>query len=148
LTVEQRRARQRWQERRNLSILVAAVVPLFVTSPRTQWVQVLVGVGSWLVFLVDLVVLQRIIPDYLRRREGRVDLAIVVLTFPYYLIPGISGSAAILLLARLARVVRVVARHRRLAALRRTPREGRDRRRPRSPARVPCGLPSGAQNQS
>src|SRR5262249_17026898 len=30
------------------------------------------------------------------------------LTFPYYLIPGISGASAILVLARLGRVVRVV----------------------------------------
>jgi len=60
------------------------------------------------VFLVDLVVQRRIDADYLRRRDGKIDLSIVVLTFPYYLIPGISGSAAILLLARLARVVRLL----------------------------------------
>jgi voltage-gated potassium channel len=67
-----------------------------------------VGLGSWLVFVVDLVVQRRIDPAYLRRRNGRIDLTIVVLTFPYYVIPGISGSAAILLVARLARVVRLL----------------------------------------
>ena len=64
--------------------------------------------GSWLVFVIDLVVQRRIVPDYLHRRNGRIDLGIVLLTFPYYLIPGFSGASAILLLARLARVVRLL----------------------------------------
>jgi voltage-gated potassium channel len=107
LTPEQVKARESWQARWNAPILLAALVPLFVTSPKTRWVQVLVGLGSWLVFLVDLVVQRRIDPGYLRRRNGRIDLGIVLLTFPYYLISGLSNASAILLLARLARVVRV-----------------------------------------
>ena len=106
-TPEQVKARDRWQARSSLPILVAAVIPLFVTSPKTRWIQVLVGLGSWLVFLIDLIVQRRIDPAYLRRRNGRIDLGIVVITFPYYLISGLSGASAILLLARLARVVRV-----------------------------------------
>ncbi|HTP18604.1 MAG TPA: hypothetical protein VMJ65_03300 [Solirubrobacteraceae bacterium] len=74
-------------------------MPLLVTSPKTRWVQVVVGLGSWLVFLVDLIVQRRIDPGYLRRRNGRIDLGIVLLTFPYYLISGISSGSAILLLA-------------------------------------------------
>jgi voltage-gated potassium channel Kch len=89
-------------------IIVAAVLPLFVTSPKSKWVEVVVGVGSWLVFVVDLVVQWRIQHDYLRRRRGKFDLGIVVLTFPFYVIPGVSGGAAVLLLARLGRVVRVL----------------------------------------
>ena len=108
LTPEQLRARERWQSRWNLPIIVAAVVPLFVSSPDTQWVQVVVGLGSWIVFVIDLVVQRRIVPDYLRRTRGRIDLGIVLITFPYYLIPGISGGSAILLLARLTRVARVL----------------------------------------
>jgi voltage-gated potassium channel len=108
LTTEQVEARDRWQARWNLPIILAAVVPLFVTSPKTHWVQVFVGLGSWLVFAVDLVVQRRIVPDYLHRRNGKIDLGIVLLTFPYYLIPGISGGSAILLLARLARLVRLL----------------------------------------
>jgi voltage-gated potassium channel len=107
LTAEQTKARERWQARWNTPILLAALVPLFVTSPKTRWVQVVVGLGSWVVFVIDLVVQRRIDPHYLRRRNGRIDLAIVLLTFPYYLISGLSGASAILLLARLARVVRV-----------------------------------------
>ena len=84
------------------------MVPLFVTSPKAGWVEVAVGAGSWVVFVIDLVVQRRIVPDYLHRSNGRHDLGITLLTFPYYLIPGISGASAILLLARLARLARVV----------------------------------------
>ena len=52
-TSEQLQARKRWLDRWNLPILLAALVPLFVTSPKTHWVQVAVGLGSWLVFVVD-----------------------------------------------------------------------------------------------
>jgi len=108
LTAEQLAARARWQRRWNLPILLAAFVPLFVTSPSSRAVQIAIGVGSWLVFLVDLVVQRRIVPDYLHRATGRFDLAVVVATFPVYLIPGVSGYSAILLLARLGRVARVL----------------------------------------
>ncbi len=76
--------------------------------PKSGAVEIVVGVGSWLVFAVDLVVQRRIAPDYLRRRQGKLDVTIVVLTFPVYLIPGISAGSAILVLARLGRVVRVL----------------------------------------
>jgi voltage-gated potassium channel len=108
LTPEQLAARERWQRVWNLPILLAAFVPLFVTSPKTHAVAVAVGVGSWVIFVVDLAVQRRIAPDYLRRRQGQFDLVIVLVTFPYYLIPGISGASAILVLARLGRVVRVL----------------------------------------
>jgi voltage-gated potassium channel len=58
--------------------------------------------------VIDLVAQRRIMPGYLHQSRGRFDLAIVVITFPYYLIPGVSGGSAILLLARLGRVVRVL----------------------------------------
>ena len=108
LTPVQAAARGRWQGRWNLPILLAALVPLFVTSPESRAVEIVVGVGSWLVFLVDLIVQRRIAPDYLHSRRGRFDLAIVIVTFPLYLIPGVSGYSAILLLARLGRVARVL----------------------------------------
>ena len=108
LTDAQLQARKRWQEHWNLPIIIAALVPLFVTSPKYKWVAIVVGLGSWIVFVIDLVVQRRIVPDYLHRRNGRIDLAIVLATFPYYLIPGFSGAPAILLFARLARVARVL----------------------------------------
>jgi voltage-gated potassium channel len=108
LTEDQLAARERWQARWNLPIIIAALVPLFVTSSDTRWVEFVVGFGSWFVFVIDLIVQRRIAPDYLHRRNGRVDLVIVLLTFPYYVIPGVGGRAGILLLARLARVARVL----------------------------------------
>jgi voltage-gated potassium channel len=108
LTPAQVQARERWRRRWGVPIFLAAVVPLFVTSPKTHWVALAVGLGSWLVFVVDLVVQRRIVPEYLHWRNGRIDAAIVVLTFPYYLIPGVSGSSAVLVVARLARVVRLL----------------------------------------
>jgi voltage-gated potassium channel len=108
LTAEQIEARERWQRRWNLPILLAAFIPLFVTSPKSRAAEVAIGVGSWLVFLVDLVVQRRIVPDYLHRARGRFDLGVVIVTFPLYLIPGVSGYSAILLFARLGRVARVL----------------------------------------
>jgi len=108
LTSEQLVARDRWQRLWNLPILLAAFVPLFVTSPKSRTVEIIIGVGSWLVFLIDLVVQRRIVPDYLHRARGRFDLGIVILTFPIYLIPSVSGYSAILLFARLGRVARVL----------------------------------------
>lgn len=108
LTARQREARAHWQSVWGLPILVAALLPLFLTSPDARWVEVGVGVGSWIVFVVDLVVQRRIDPHYLHRRDGRVDMVIVLVTFPYYLLPGADGATALLLLARLGRVVRVV----------------------------------------
>lgn len=108
LTEAQRAARARWQARWNLPILVAAFLPLFMTSPDTRVVDLVVGLGSWAVFIVDLVVQRRIDPHYLHRRNGRIDLAIVLLTFPYYLLPGVTNGVALLMLARLGRVARVL----------------------------------------
>ena len=108
VTPEQQAARARWQARWNLPILLAAFVPLFLTSPRSQAIAIAVGVGSWIVFVVDLVVQRRIDPRYLHRRVGRFDLLIVLLTFPYYLLPGFAGGTALLLLARLGRAARVL----------------------------------------
>jgi len=104
----QRQRLEAWRARSNPFILLAAIVPLVVTSPQARVVELVVGVGSWLVFVVDLIVQRRIAHDYLRTRNGRIDFAIVAITFPYYLIPGAGGYSALLVIARLARVGRVL----------------------------------------
>jgi voltage-gated potassium channel len=108
LTPAQTAARASWQRRWNLPIVLAALVPLFTTSSNSLIVECVIGLGSWVIFVIDLHMQRRIVPDYLHRPAGRVDLAIVLMTFPYYLIPGLSGYTAILMLARLARVGRVL----------------------------------------
>ena len=67
LSPEQVAARDRWQRRWNVPILLAALLPLFLSSPKSRFVEVFVGVGSWLVFVVDLFVQLRIDRSYLRR---------------------------------------------------------------------------------
>jgi voltage-gated potassium channel len=108
LTEAQLAARERWQQIWNIPILLAAFIPLFINSPKSRAIEVFVGLGSWLVFVADLIVQLRIDRHYLRRRNGKIDLAIVVVTTPFYLISGVSGASAVLLLARLGRVVRVL----------------------------------------
>jgi voltage-gated potassium channel len=115
-TPEQAARLARWQHVWNIPILLAAIVPLLTTpapgdSPDFKGgtaLALVVGVGSWVIFAIDLWMQRRIDPHYMRRGAGRVDIAIVVLTFPYYLLPGPGGPTALLVLARLARVVRLL----------------------------------------
>ena len=99
----------RFTARVRLPILLAAVLPIFIVPEPGDWVAVVVGVVSWLVFLVDLVVSERRRVRYLSTALGRFDLMVVVLTAPWFLLPGAqAGSFVVLLrLARLARVVMV-----------------------------------------
>ena len=147
LTEAQLRARERWQGIWNLPILLAAFIPLFVTSPKSRAIEIFVGIGSWLVFVVDLIVQLRIDRHYLRRRNGKIDLAIVVVTTPIYLISGVSGGSAVLLLARLGRVVRVLIATTGLEAVRAAAREGRPDRGWRDHDRVARRVRGGASDE-
>jgi voltage-gated potassium channel len=108
LTPQELAARARWKDVFTIPIVLAAILPLLASTPDNPVVQWAIGIGSWLVFLVDLVVQRRIVPDYLHRRNGRIDLAIVVCTFPLYLLPWFSSYTALLALARFARIGRLV----------------------------------------
>ena len=98
-----------WERTMGPVIILAALVPIVVAfAPRTHDDPfVFINIGSWLIFLVDLLVHLRLQRGYLRTGLGRFDLVIVVLTFPWYLIPGF-GNAAVLGLARLGRILRLV----------------------------------------
>jgi voltage-gated potassium channel len=108
LTRAQREARQRWQDRWTIPIIVAAILPLFTAADVTFAIELVVGLGTWLIFLVDLFVQRRIDRDYLRRPAGWFDLGILILTFPFYLLPGVGNGTGFLVIARFARVVRVL----------------------------------------
>ena len=106
-----------WDRRIGLPIVLAAVLPLVLSpSGDTGPVVAAVNVVAWLVFVADLVVRLRWSPGYLRSWQGWFDLAIVVLTAPWFLIPGASNGRFVNVarLARLARVVRVGTGMRRL----------------------------------
>ncbi|MGN6696305.1 MAG: potassium channel family protein [Aquihabitans sp.] len=99
----------RWERRMTPVIVVAALVPIVVAlAPRTKGdPYVGLNVVSWLIFLADLIVHLRWRPRFLRTGLGQFDLVIVILTFPWYLIPGLQGTA-ILGLARLGRLLRLI----------------------------------------
>lgn len=99
-----------WNRRLMPLLLLAAIVPLLgFANPNTAvlWVVIVVDFVSWAIFFVDLVVRRRLVPEYLHSGWGRVDLLIVIATFPWFLL--VPGAARFIVLFRLARVVRLVA---------------------------------------
>ena len=90
-----------------LPIVLAAVLPLFIVPEAGDPVAAAVGVVSWLVFLVDFAVSERRRVRYLSTGLGRFDLMVVVLTAPWFLLPGAHAGSFVVVL-RLARLLRVV----------------------------------------
>ncbi len=109
---------ERFDRVMRVPIIAAAVLPIIVVPESGNWVGALVGVVSWLVFLVDYVVNERRLVRYASTWLGRFDLAVVVLTAPWYLLPGASGGSfvVVLRLARLARIIIATPGARRLMA--------------------------------
>ena len=99
-----------------LPIIVSAILPLIVAPESNGWVGVVIGVVTWLVFLVDYVVQARHREHYARTRFGLFDLFVVVATAPWFLIPGAQGGrfVVVLRLARLARLAMASRGSRRL----------------------------------
>ena len=90
-----------------MPIVVSAILPLVIVPESNGWVGVVVGVVTWLVFLVDYVVHARHLEHYGRTRLGRFDLFVVVATAPWFLFSGAQGGQFVVLL-RLARLARLV----------------------------------------
>ena len=88
-------------------ITAAAILPIVrtLTTPD-QGPAIWLDLASWAIFIVDFVVHLRWKPSYLRSNVGKFDLSIVLLTAPWYLIPGF-GYTRVLGIARLARLGRV-----------------------------------------
>jgi len=98
---------ERFNARMRVPIFVSAVLPLIIVPESNSWVGVVVGVVTWLVFLVDYVVHVRHIYRYRRTGYGRFDLFVVIATAPWFLIPGAQAGQFVVIL-RLARVARLV----------------------------------------
>jgi voltage-gated potassium channel len=93
-----------------LPLLLSAILPIVTAasnSAEDSGVSIAVNVAAWLVFVVDLVVHVHYVQRYLSSRVGVFDLAVVIITAPWFLIPGFGGSQ-ILVVARLARLVRLL----------------------------------------
>ena len=107
---EERNARRlaAWEDRTQPIIVVAAILPIVVslTEKGQDQPAVLLDLASWAIFITDLVVHVWLRRGYLRTRLGVFDLVIVLLTAPWYLLPGL-GDARILGAARLGRLGRV-----------------------------------------
>jgi voltage-gated potassium channel len=91
-------------------LLLSAILPILTAasgSAEDSGVSIAVNIVAWLVFLVDLGVHVHYVRRYLTTSVGIFDLAVVVITAPWFLIPGLGGSQ-ILVLARLARLVRLM----------------------------------------
>jgi voltage-gated potassium channel len=101
----------RFEQRTRLLLVLSAILPIVVAFSRAttdSGISIAVSVVSWAVFVVDLFVHMRYIRRYLRTGPGIFDLVVVVLTAPWFLIPGLEGTE-ILQLARVARLLRIVA---------------------------------------
>jgi voltage-gated potassium channel len=99
-----------WERNTRWLIILAALIPLLgaLTGRSTLDARQL-GIDSvaWLVFAVDFVVHLRWKRRFLRTWQGWVDLGVVVVTFPWYVIPALRGSE-FTVVARLARVARIL----------------------------------------
>ena len=99
-----------------LPIIVSAILPLLIVPEAGDWIGIVVGVVTWLVFLADFVVQDRHLEHYARTGLGRFDLFVVIATAPWFLLPGAhEGQLVVLLrLARLARLAMTTRGSRRL----------------------------------
>jgi voltage-gated potassium channel len=106
----------RFEPRMRLPIIVSALLPLIIVPESGNWVGEVVGVTTWLVFLLDYVVHARHLVRYGRTRLGQFDLFVVVATAPWFLLPGAHAASFVVLLrlARLARLLMVSRGSRRL----------------------------------
>ena len=89
---------ERFDARMRLPIIVSAVLPLIVVPESSGWVGVVVGIVTWLVFLIDYLVRTRHLERYGRTRLGRFDLFVVIATAPWFLLPGAQAGRFVVLL--------------------------------------------------
>jgi voltage-gated potassium channel len=88
-------------------LILSALLPLILVPQPGAWLAIVVGVLSWVVFLVDYLVHRRRLDHYLATRLGKFDLTVVVVTAPWFLVPG-AGAGQLVVVFRLARLVRLV----------------------------------------
>ena len=107
----------RYDARAPIPLVLSAVLPLVVAPVPGNPVSVVIGVLSWAVFVVDFVVHERLLRRYLGTRLGKFDLLIVLLTAPWFLLPGAVSGGGIIVILRLARLARLVVASKRARQL-------------------------------
>src|SRR5262245_58281046 len=92
---EARRKLAEHERRIYLPLVLSALLPIVVAVSRAaedSRISIVVNVVAWLVFVYDLAVHMRYVRGYLRTGVGMFDLSVVILTAPWFLIPGFGGS--------------------------------------------------------
>jgi len=107
----------RYDQLAPLPLVLSALLPIVFAPQPGNPVSVIIGVLSWAVFVVDFVVHERLLLRYLGTRLGKFDLAIVVLTAPWFLLPGSWSGGGLVVLLRLARLARLVVASKRARQL-------------------------------
>ena len=98
---------ERFDSVMRIPLVLSALLPIVIVPESGGWVAAVVGVVTWLVFLVDYVVHARHKVHFGRTGFGRFDLIVVILTAPWFLLPGFQAGRFVVLL-RLARLARLM----------------------------------------
>lgn len=98
-----------WERQTRWWIILAALAPFVsrLVPGDTSDLNLAVDLITWLVFAVDFAVHLRIDRSYWRGGRGVFDISILVFTFPWYVVPGVGGTAFTIVFrwARLARLL-------------------------------------------
>jgi voltage-gated potassium channel len=113
-----------WERQTRWWIILAALAPFVsrLVPGETATLNLTVDLLTWAVFAVDFAVHLSMDRSYWRGGRGIFDISILVLTFPWYVVPGVGGTAFTVVFrwARLARLLFAGETGRRfLASLRR-----------------------------
>jgi voltage-gated potassium channel len=98
---------ERFDSVMRLPLVLSALLPIVIVPESGGWLAAGVGVVTWLVFLVDYVVHARHKHRFGHTGFGRFDLVVVILTAPWFLLPGFQAGRFVVLL-RLARLARLM----------------------------------------
>ena len=99
---------ERYNRHAPLVLLLAAVLPaLLGLVEGRDLASAVIYVATWVVFLGDFVVRDRLTTRYVHTWRGRFDLAVVILTAPWFFIPGLDGTR-LLVLMRLGVLARIL----------------------------------------
>jgi len=90
-----------------LPLVASAILPLILAPAEGNWVAIVIGILSWFVFLVDYVFHVRHIRGFARTGFGIFDLVVVIVTAPWFLLPGVQAGGFVVII-RLARLVRII----------------------------------------
>lgn len=98
----------RFETAMQVPLLLSAVLPILMWRAGTEnLAAAIVYTVTWGVFVGDFVVNFRLTVRYLSSWRGRFDLLVVVITAPWFLVPGL-GYSGFLAIARLAWLFRLI----------------------------------------